>query len=268
MVTGSPTPNSNKKSGNNAVWGMLRKKSSKGEIKVYLALLKTGVTPIGQLVDETGLQKSTVYFCLNQLISKGLAGHVTKNNRKVFEAGSPERLLDYLEKKQKRITEQKQKVEELIPFLYGKMNSPQKREQAKIFEGWNGMKTAFDELLLSDKSEDLVTFAVNPIPSVVERFRRFIQKMHQKRTARNIPTRILMNEEFLDSIGKDREKERRTQVRYVSKEFSSPAAINVYGNIVLVALWVENPTAFVIENAEVANSFRSYFDLLWKSAKA
>ncbi|MBU0635798.1 hypothetical protein KKE06_02115 [Candidatus Micrarchaeota archaeon] len=146
------------------------------------------------------------------------------------------------------------------------MNLPEKRESAKIFEGWNGMKSAFDELFKRASSKEYIVFAVSPLPSVEERFRRFIFKVQQKKSRLNIPLRILINKEFKETIGTDREKEPRTKVRYVPKELSGPAAINVYGDWTLVALWADPPSAFIIENEEVANSFRNYFDMLWENA--
>jgi sugar-specific transcriptional regulator TrmB len=240
---------------------------TKGETRTYLALLETGATSVGKVVERTGLQKSTVYFCLEQLIDKGLVGHVVKNNVKVFEAGSPDRLLDYINKKEKALNKQRQEVEALIPLLYSKIDLPEKRESSKMFEGWNGMKTAFDDFLKSPGLGEYFVFAVNPMPAVLERFRRTIQKFQQKRAALEIPAKILVNEEHRDSIGKDREDEPMTEVRYVPKEFSTPAVINVYGDKVLIALWAENPTAFVMENKDLAISFKNYFKLLWKSAK-
>lgn len=240
---------------------------TKGEIKVYLALLETGATTTGKIIKKTQLQKSTVYFCLEQLIEKGLVGHVIKNNRKVFEAGSPGRLLDYIERKKRDLAKQEEKIEQLIPLLSAKIKSPEKRESAKIFEDWSGMKTAFDDIVKTAGKEEYLVFAVSPLPAVLERFRRFIHKFHQKRCNAKIRTKVLVNEELRGTIGKDREEEPLTNVRYIPKEFSTPAVINVYADKVLIALWAEIPTAFVLENKELSNSFRNYFNLLWETAK-
>lgn len=241
---------------------------TKGEIKVYLALLETGATTTGKIIDKTELQKSTVYFCLEQLIGKGLVGHVIKNNRKVFEAGSPERLLDYLKRKEKRLKKQEENVKKLIPKLFAKMNVPEKRGEAKVFEGWNGMKSAFDDILKSSGPKDeYLVFAVSIPPIIFGRFRRFIRKFHQKRYLKKIPTRLLINEELKDTIGKDRAKEPYTKVKFVQREFATPAVLNVYSGKVLIALWSEKPAAFIMENKEVSDSFRNYFELLWKTVK-
>ncbi|MBI5636283.1 hypothetical protein HY993_04945 [Candidatus Micrarchaeota archaeon] len=43
--------------------------------------------------------------------------------------------------------------------------------------------------------------------------------------------------------------------------------VNVYATKVLLALWNESPTAMIIDNAQAADSFKAYFNLLWKNAK-
>ncbi|MFA6399395.1 MAG: hypothetical protein WCW44_03455, partial [archaeon] len=58
-----------------------------------------------------------------------------------------------------------------------------------------------------------------------------------------------------------------TQVRYVSAEQSVPLAVNVYANKVLLAVWGEEPLTIIIESQEINESFRSFFKMLWKTAK-
>ncbi len=238
---------------------------TKGEIKIYLSLLEVGAATTGKITEKTNLQKSTIYFCLDQLINKGLVAHTIKNNKKVFEAGSPERLLDYLGKKKQILSEQEKNVEKLLPLLFSKMNVAEKKESSKIFEGWNGMKSAFDDIIKNADEREYLIFSVSPLPEILDRFRRFTQKYHQKRIESKIKVRVLVNEEFKDTIGKDRQKEALTKVRFIPKEFSTPAVINIYADKVLIALWDEVPTAFVLENDKLANSFRAYFDMLWNT---
>lgn len=241
---------------------------TRGEIKVYTSLLELGATTAGPLTKRTGMQKSAVYFCLDSLIEKGLVSFITKNNVKHFEAASPERLLDYLEAREKEIDAQKKNVREIIPQLYAKMEHPEKRETAKLFEGWAGMKSAFDDILRSSgPKDDYLAYSVCVDPEILPRFKRFITKFHQKRIRKKIPFRIIIGEELKNIIGKDRSKEPFTEVRYFPMGFMTPAAINVYTDKMLLAIWTEEPSALLIENKSVSDSFRDYFKVLWKSAK-
>ena len=48
---------------------------TKGEIKVYLTLLKIGNTTSGRIINESGVSRSKVYDVLERLKQKGLAIH-------------------------------------------------------------------------------------------------------------------------------------------------------------------------------------------------
>jgi hypothetical protein len=44
-------------------------------------------------------------------------------------------------------------------------------------------------------------------------------------------------------------------------------AINIYGNKTAIILWAKRPMAIVIQNEEITDGYKKYFDLLWKIAK-
>jgi len=74
---------------------------SKNEIKTYLALLKLGKTTSWKLITETGIQVSALYYCLDNLIKKGLVSHVVIANKKHFQAASPEQLIQLVDNRKK-----------------------------------------------------------------------------------------------------------------------------------------------------------------------
>ena len=55
------------------------------------------------------------------------------------------------------------------------------------------------------------------------------------------------------------------ETRFLSKEYSGPAVINIYADRVVNILWQgETPICFMIINKAIADSYRKWFDLLWK----
>jgi len=51
------------------------------------------------------------------------------------------------------------------------------------------------------------------------------------------------------------------------EELISPHVIFIYGDKIANVLWSENPFAFVIQNKEIADSYKKYFNFIWKIAK-
>jgi hypothetical protein len=67
--------------------------------------------------------------------------------------------------------------------------------------------------------------------------------------------------------GKIRKKMPLTEVKYFSNKLISPNWIDVFPDAVLFVMVLSSPLAFVVRDKELANSFRNYFDILWKNAK-
>ncbi|MBI2631921.1 hypothetical protein HYW75_02880 [Candidatus Pacearchaeota archaeon] len=50
--------------------------------------------------------------------------------------------------------------------------------------------------------------------------------------------------------------------------YESNGVINIFGDKVAIVLWKEkHPSGFMIENEEIAHSFKKWFKLLWETVK-
>src|SRR3989344_8618457 len=118
---------------------------SKNEIKIYLILLKLGLTTTGAIIKQTGIHNSKVYDGLERLAQKGLVTHVIEAGTKHFKAVNPERLLDFLDDKQKSIEDHKRSIHEFLPQLKAMQEMGVDETEAEVFQGWKGMETIFQE---------------------------------------------------------------------------------------------------------------------------
>ena len=75
---------------------------TKGEIKVYLALLKIGISTKGPIASKAKVSESKVYEILDRLTAKGLVSNAMKKKGarqvKQFKAANPILLKDFLNK--------------------------------------------------------------------------------------------------------------------------------------------------------------------------
>ena len=76
---------------------------SKNETKIYLALLELGPALMGQICGKTKIHRRNVYDSIEMLKDKGFVSSTTINNRNVFEAVNPQRILEILEEKKTNI---------------------------------------------------------------------------------------------------------------------------------------------------------------------
>ena len=55
-----------------------------------------------------------------------------------------------------------------------------------------------------------------------------------------------------------------TDIKYVPEEFNSSVSTYIFDNKVAMIMWVENPLAILIEHKAVYESYKNYFEYLWK----
>jgi len=79
--------------------------------------------------------------------------------------------------------------------------------------------------------------------------------------------RIIYNNDARE-FGKVRTRMKITEVKYMPNNLSSPNWIDIFPEAVLFVMLVDkNPIAFLIRDKSLSDSFRSYFNLMWKLAK-
>ncbi len=238
---------------------------TKGEIKVYLALNKLGESTVGPIGKESKVSKSKMYDILDKLIERGLVGYITKEGTKYFMANDPHMILDYIEKKENDLDKTKKEiVTEVLPQLMMQRASVSKKRVAEMYEGLNGIKAIREELMMDFNSGD--TLLVLGAPKIANvKWEGWFLDFHKRRTKRKVKMKIIYNANAQE-YGKIREKMKLTDVRYLPNNLVSPNWIDIFPNAVLFVMVLNNPITFVVRDTELANSFRSYFEIMWKNS--
>jgi sugar-specific transcriptional regulator TrmB len=234
---------------------------TQNEILIYLELLKLGSTTTGNIIKKTGIHGSKVYASLERLAEKGLVGHVIIANTRHFKAVDPDRLIDFLEDKKKKINDQEDEIKNILPELKKRMFASDEETHAEIFQGWKGMETVFNDGIRDMEKGDIWYVLGAYAGEDVERTDRFIQKVIMKCEKKEMEWKVIYNESARGTF-KYEQKSSITTNRFIDQE--TPATINIYKNIVFIALWTKEPIAFRVQNKKVADSFVEYFKQVWK----
>jgi HTH-type transcriptional regulator, sugar sensing transcriptional regulator len=234
-----------------------------GEIKVYLALLEIGSSKIGPILDESGITKSMIYRILEKLIKKGLVSYITKEKTKHYQATQPNKLLDYVDSKEKQLKWNRSKIQELIPQLILKQKTVKKSE-ANLYEGFKGLMSAYENRYLKLKKGDEVVLYGLPIEQPGFHH-AYWKKNHQKLSKLGIRCRMLYHPDVTDENLKDRNNYKYCEARRMPFNIESPSWVMVYKDVTLIAIpQGDMPFAFEITSQQVADSFRNYFEWFWK----
>jgi sugar-specific transcriptional regulator TrmB len=229
---------------------------TKNEVKVYLSLLRRGLSTAGSLVKESGLHRSRVYESLEMLAQKGLVGYCIKDFKKHFQVAKPEVLLDFLEEKKRIIEENKKEIREILPKLK-EMESIKKEEiEGAVFKGREGLKAIHSDML--KQGEDVWVLGAKGL--IFTELKYFIQGFERDRVKKGMKWKSIFDRhENFNRIKKPLFEKRR-----MPDEFASSGVVNIYGDRVAIVLWKEKyPTGFLIINKLIADAFRKWFSFMY-----
>ncbi len=236
---------------------------TKGEIKVYLTLLKLGESTTGNIIQEAQISSGKIYEILDKLIKKGLVSYILKDRTKYFTASSPNRILDYLNEKERQLKSQEEELQKQLPSLLSIQKAAKKQYETKLFRGFKGFETAIFEALDNLKQTDEV-LAMGVISTKALQYNLLWQKWHRERIKKHIKCKVIFSEtksEYYKKILKMSLTETRVLTGI------TPTAIDIIGNNILILTHGEEPSCLLIKNSEISESFRTFFYNLWGIAK-
>lgn len=222
---------------------------TENESELYIALLNAGPSRAGELARKTGLHRRVVYDLLAKLEQKGLVGSIAKNHTRFFQPTDPRSIVELLEQKQKNI-------EDIMPQLEELYNKTKEIEGANFFTGRAGLKAVMEDQIAT--GENIHILGASPLAYDILQF--YFKWFDRRRVKEKIKVKILF------SATKNAPKVPLSEIRYLPEKYSSPLAVNIYGDKVAIILWSkENPLAIVIKNREISEGYKKYFDLMWKA---
>jgi len=214
---------------------------------------------VGHLVKELSLHRSRIYEAINRLADKGLVSNVIRNNVKYFESADPENLLSYLEEKKEHLNEAENNIKKIIPELRAEISPLKPHAEAHILLGKEGFKTMRNDVL---RNADELLLIGGKGKEYTE-LKYYFANFDRDRVKKKIKWKILVD--YTARAIKANKKLQLTEVKYLPKGYSTPTVINVYSDRVVTVLWQDNiPLCFMIINKAVADSYRKWFQLLWK----
>ena len=232
---------------------------SRNETIIYLMLLRSGTSKIGEIAEKTGIHRRTVYDSLERLVDKGFAGLVNKDNKKYFEAIKPYQIADIIEEEKEKIKKKSRVMGLIISDLMKLEKLSKEKSSVILYEGIKGIKAALEDIL-KIKEENLVIGAHKP----TEPMKTYFERFHKKRIKLGIKDKIIFNLDDIDRA-KRLSKMRFTEIRIMPKKYQSSTAINIFSERVAI-ITQTTPRAIIIRDREVADTFREQFKILWKTA--
>lgn len=236
------------------------------QIEVYLAALQFGVATVLGIAKVAGVKRPTTYLILEQLEGMGLVSRVQKGRKVLYKAEEPDRLLSRLVVKQ-RI------AEDLLPSLKAIYNLEPEKPVIKMNDGMAGVRNVYTEIftyLANHPDEELLIFG--SLKDAVEHFEPQVIDFFYQSIGR-AKTRVR-------EIGNDDHETRKYyrasarlnhnhDIRLVRAEGRFTQTDNLlYGNRLAIFSVKEPLFVTTIESAPIVETYRTIFNMAWRSGKS
>ncbi|MDO8508878.1 MAG: helix-turn-helix domain-containing protein [Nanoarchaeota archaeon] len=227
---------------------------TRNESLIYISLLKLGFANAQQILKESELHRSRVYDSLESLERKGLVSSVIKDYKRYFQAVKPEKLLDY-------INEQKENIKSIISDLKNIEGSKREDISASIFKGKEGLKSIYSQMLKEGKDVHII----GAKGFIFSELKYFMPNFERERLKKKMKWICLWDTKEAEI---SRKKDKLVEGHTLPPEYKSNGVVKIFGNKVALVSWNnKNPQAFMLNNKEIADAFRKWFDLLSRNVK-
>ena len=223
---------------------------TKTEARIYIALIDFGSLQAGMISRKTGIHRRSVYDALERLIEKGLVSLMKENEKRYYHAESPERLKDIVEI-------QRGIVDSVLPELAAKFGEAKSKQETKFYRGVEGVKSIFDDQIEIGKP----VYIIGASYDATKILKYFMAHYTSRRVKKHVKLSLIY------AGGKRQFRVPYASIAYLPESYASPVSTNIYGDKVAILIWGEDPVAILIKNKSVAETYKKYFDLLWRIAK-
>ncbi len=235
---------------------------NKNEAKVYLELLKLGLTNAGPIVTNTRLHRQLVYEALDRLVEKKLASVLIKNNRKHFQAASPNMIL-------KLIQEKETKAREILPELLKLRTQADDQIEIRTLYGQKGFLENLKIIIESAAADDGIMRIIGGAPDTKfyevlgDSYVEYVKLLEDNKVKKY----LISPEEYSKDFKRKFALEEGNILKTLSKGISSPTYTRITKNMVSIEIYASDIVIVQMFNKAIAKGYRENFDLLWEQAE-
>ncbi|MDP2684286.1 MAG: helix-turn-helix domain-containing protein [bacterium] len=230
------------------------------ESKVYLACLELGNSTVQVIAKKAELPRSTTYSVLESLIKQKLVFPLRDHKIMTYYAEDPQKLMNISE-------ESTRSIKASLPELKTLFRSSEKgRPKIKYYEGLNGVKEMYDDIIRTKGLKEYLIFA--PEDSWMQMDVNWISNFKKRRAAAKIKTRTILNDSPLarqaqKDAGKFYAETKILTDKNASNDFN--AGVYIFRDKIILIDYTKNLIAVEIQSKNIADTQRLMFESLWKT---
>lgn len=228
------------------------------EAKLYLVLLQTGQQTAYSAAVRSELKKPTAYVVLEELVKRGVVTKRAKKNTTLYEAVDP---VELFVQARERFEAAERGLNELR--LLHKASPAQVK--ASYFEGLDGIKQMYKQLISQKKGESFVAFYAHQKDTPAD-VQHYWKELNEQFSQAGINRRAITTD---DASIKDYLIKQIAPGTFLglkalpSERYSSNISVEVYDQYTQI-ISHRYLQGILIENPDIADVMRQIFELVWE----
>lgn len=225
----------------------------KNETEIYVTLVSMGTSSVLDIAKRTKIHRSNIYDSIRKLVEGGLVYEIN-GATKLFQAREPKSLVDFLSNKQAEL------AEIIKDFEMKAQKKP--KEKVAVSKGIFAIREALFNLI--NEKKEIYAYGIPKDAS--ERVGPKLNDFHKERVKQKISMFHIYNSDAKERVEYLKSLE-FTDARVLPPKYDTFTMTLVCGDKVVLVFWEDEPMVLEICDANLADSYKNYFEILWKKAK-
>jgi hypothetical protein len=231
------------------------------EVEVYLAALSLKSARASDIAVIAKQSRSHTYLMLRSLEGRGLVSEVDRGKVLHFVAEPPESLLSYLDNREQEIAGLKVLAEGALPQLRALTKPLIDQPHVTLLHGLDGMKQIYRSIL---KNEFVGIFN----PEIM--YGAFSENIVTKLFGKKVRLRgrdLLVDNAAAKRYLREMQQDDEYQIRILPKDAQFSTDTIIFEDTVALFSYDSELSIIRIENRNIADAFRAWFEVLWGMGK-
>lgn len=225
------------------------------EVRIYLLILEHGMMNPSKISQKLGLHRGYVYDALERMQEKEVVNVILKTNKKYYQATSPQNLIELLKFRL-------ESFEKAVPDLMKLVTLKKEETKVELHRGKRVYRVLLKDMISTLKNND-TAYLVGVDEDVLM---QEVEPIYLKQYLNAMKSRKI-KEKIIIKIGATKVKSPNLEYKELDSKYIGKTAQIIYNDKVAIFILGTPYYLIVIENKEVAETYKKQFNLLWNIAK-
>lgn len=231
------------------------------ESELYELLLENKQPTITLLAQKLEVHRDKIYKSMEKLEMLGLIQKESDYSREIF-VEPPSTLFALLKYKRSQADQVLDSFEEMLPELQTKYNSTKRQTAVRLYEGQDSFVQIFDRFI--EEAQDEILCYCNPAYFHEIISTNYLRLWIKRRLKKGLGIRIISTKNDPKDYELEQNKDKHRQTRFLPDDADFKGTFYLVGSKIVT--WNPIlPKAVAIEDSVIAQTYRSMFELIWKS---